>query len=179
MFARTSRPPLSLSLSLGSLRRVGSNNARGAHKEFDRSADSDITIQLSAYQPRARVRAPLSLAHLPGRDAPRTSSRAFTTLGPLTLSLSRARALVIIVVVVIVARQLCVHRGMCHVTSNRKLGENFQSRSESPFGLAHDGVARSRASEGPRVLIWRRRRALHVIRAANLGETRREGEEEP
>jgi len=61
-----------------------------------------------------------------------------------------------------------------HVTSNRKLGGDFQSRSESPFGLAHDGVAR--ANEG-------RSLALRVIRAAESPgydtgrEERREGEE--
>lgn len=54
-----------------------------------------------------------------------------------------------------------------HVTSNRKLGRDFQSRNESPFCLVHDGVAltRERASE-------RRAKRVPSSAAARRGRSR-------
>lgn len=65
-----------------------------------------------------------------------------------------------------------------HVTSNRKLGRDFQSRNESPFCLVHDGVAftRERAKGEERSLIWRRGPSRYP-RGESRGETKREREE--
>jgi len=77
------------------------------------------------------------------------------------LWLSRWKFTLVIIVVahVYVCTCTCVSRSRSHhVTSNRKLGRDFQSRNESPFCLVHDGVAltRERAKGEARSLVWRR-----------------------
>jgi len=91
----------------------------------------------------------------------------------MTFSLVFRARVIIVVARVSIRICACVSRSRPHhVTSNCKLGRDFQSRNESPFCLVHDGVAltRERAKgETTRSLVWRRGPSRYP-----RGESRRE-----